>query len=64
MGSPMSKGTDRHTIRITPDLWQAASAVAWENGETVSDVMRRALVEYVRKAPAITKALAAERLSQ
>lgn len=41
-----SKGTPKHTVRITPALWDAASEVAAENGETVSDVIRRALIDY------------------
>lgn len=60
----MSKGTDRRTVRIAPETWDAARAVAAERGETVSDVIRRALVEYVRSQPEITKALARDRLTR
>ena len=45
-----SKGTARHTIRITDELWEAAQAVAEERGESVSEVIRSALEEYVRQA--------------
>jgi hypothetical protein len=34
-------------VRVTDELWQAAKERASENGETVSDVIRRALVAYV-----------------
>jgi antitoxin component of RelBE/YafQ-DinJ toxin-antitoxin module len=35
-------------IRIPDDLWQAALAAADKRGETVSEVVRRALQRYVR----------------
>lgn len=35
-------------IRVPDDLWQAALAAADKRGETVSDVVRRALQRYVR----------------
>lgn len=41
-----SKGTARRTIRIADDLWDAAQAEAVRRGETVSDVIRRALETY------------------
>jgi hypothetical protein len=41
--------TERRTIRVAPELWEAAQAVAARNGETVSDIIRRALIEYVSK---------------
>lgn len=43
----MSKGTPHHAIRIEDDLWAEAKAVAALNGETLSDVIRRALRDYV-----------------
>lgn len=45
-----SRGTARRTIRITDELWEAAQTVAEERGESVSDVIRSALEEYVRQA--------------
>ena len=44
----MSKGTDRRTIRVAPELWTAAQALAQARGETVSDVVRRALEAYTQ----------------
>jgi hypothetical protein len=38
-----------HTIRITTDLWDRALAVAHRRGETVSQVIRAALVRYVKR---------------
>ena len=44
----MAETTPR-AIRIPDDLWQAALAKAEANGETVSDVVRRALERYVKR---------------
>ena len=45
---------DRHTtphltVRIPADLRDAAKAKAAEQGETLTDVIRRALEEYARE---------------
>lgn len=36
-------------IRIPDDLWQAALAKATERGDTVSEVVRKALERYVKR---------------
>ena len=36
-------------IRIPDALWQAALAKAEANGDTVSDIVRRALERYVKR---------------
>ena len=36
-------------IRIPDDLWQAALAKAAERGDTVSEVVRKALERYVNR---------------
>ena len=36
-------------IRIPDDLWQAALDKAHGNGETLSEVVRRALERYVKR---------------
>jgi antitoxin component of RelBE/YafQ-DinJ toxin-antitoxin module len=59
----VSKGTDRRTVRIAPEIWEAARAVAHERGETISDVIRRGLLGYIAEQPEITKALALDRLT-
>lgn len=41
--------TTPRAIRIPDDLWEAALAKAEANGETVSDVVRRALERYVKR---------------
>lgn len=46
-----SKGTTSRNIRIADELWQTAVAVAAQRGESVSEVIRRALVEYVAVTP-------------
>jgi predicted HicB family RNase H-like nuclease len=38
--------TKLHTVRISDEIWAAAQAKAAERGESVSDVIRRALVKY------------------
>ena len=35
------------TVRVPDDLWEAAQEAAKKNGETVSEVIRRALEQYV-----------------
>jgi len=47
----MSKGTTRRTVRIEDRLWDKAKELADKNGDNLSDVLRRALVEYVEKGP-------------
>ena len=47
----MSKGTTRRTVRIEDGLWEAAKELADKNGDNLSEVIRRALVEYVEKGP-------------
>jgi antitoxin component of RelBE/YafQ-DinJ toxin-antitoxin module len=36
-------------VRVEDDLWDTAKAKAAERGETVSDVIRRALKRYVAR---------------
>lgn len=43
--------TPHRTIRVEPDLWDAAKRRAAQQGESVSDVIRRALQTYVDQAP-------------
>jgi len=38
--------TPARTVRVTEELWQRAGRVARANGETISDVLRRALDDY------------------
>ncbi|NOV98192.1 hypothetical protein [Isoptericola halotolerans] len=38
-------------MRVSDEVWTAAREQAEKNGETVSDVVRRALVEYVTTSP-------------
>jgi predicted HicB family RNase H-like nuclease len=37
-------------VRVEDRLWRAAQAKAAERGETVSEVIRRALERYVKRA--------------
>lgn len=43
--------TPLRNVRVSDEVWQPARERAAENGETVSDVVRRALVEYVTTPP-------------
>lgn len=45
--SPNKPRTKNRVVRVPDDLWDAAKTAAASNGETVSDVIRRALREYV-----------------
>lgn len=45
----MSRGNPRINVRLDPALRAAVQAKAAERGETLTDVVRRALVEYARE---------------
>lgn len=45
---PNQPKTPLRSVRVPEDLWQAAKVRASEKGETVTDVMTRALRRYVR----------------
>jgi predicted HicB family RNase H-like nuclease len=40
--------TPRRSVRVSEELWTAAQVKAAERGETVTDVIVRALKRYVR----------------
>jgi hypothetical protein len=42
--------TPRRSIRVRDALWEAAKTKAALEGETVTDVVVRALREYIRKS--------------
>jgi predicted HicB family RNase H-like nuclease len=48
---PNRPKTPGRQVRVPDLLWQAAQARAAERGETVSDVIRRALHDYVKESP-------------
>ncbi|WP_414706455.1 ribbon-helix-helix protein, CopG family [Rhodococcus pyridinivorans] len=45
----MSKGTPQKAIRVDPELWETAKQIAYRRNETISEVIRRALTEYIHK---------------
>lgn len=49
MYAPCMVKTTNRAIRIDDELWEKASATAKENGENVSVVIRRALIQYVKE---------------
>jgi negative regulator of replication initiation len=42
----MPRGTTIRSIRVSNEVWDAAKAATELEGETISDVVRRALIEY------------------
>lgn len=46
---PNQPKTPARSVRVRPDLWDAAKAKADERGETVTDAIVRALERYVRR---------------
>lgn len=45
--STRRRPTPQHTVVVDDELWQQARTIAKRRRETVSEVLRRALVEYV-----------------
>lgn len=45
---PNQPRTPNRGVRINDALWTAAATIAAQRGETLSDVIRRALERYVR----------------
>lgn len=45
----MSRGTIHRTVRVPDEIWLPAKEIAEHEGETLSDVIRRALLEYIDK---------------
>lgn len=43
----MSRGTTHRTIRIVDEIWKPALQIAEKRGETLTDVVRDALIGYV-----------------
>jgi hypothetical protein len=43
-----SKGTPQKAIRVDPELWETAKQTTYRRDETISDVIRRSLQEYIR----------------
>lgn len=46
---PNQPKTPQRTVRVPDDVWAAAKAKAEERGDTLSDVIRRALQRYVSR---------------
>jgi hypothetical protein len=55
MNHATTGATPNRAIRIPDHLWHAALAVAAGNDESVSEVIRRALVEYVESDTTTTR---------
>ena len=55
VGRPRKRPEDRYTTPAKsfrpypPELWEKAKATAAANGENVTDVLNRALAEYVKR---------------
>lgn len=50
---PNQEKTPRRTVRVPDDVWQPAARKARDNGENVSEVIRRALAAYLRDDPPV-----------
>lgn len=48
---PNKPKTPLHSFRVDTNLWNAAKAKAQAEGTTIADVLRAALVRYLKKAP-------------
>jgi predicted DNA-binding protein len=48
-GVPNKPKTKGRSIRVPDELWQEALTTSQQQGETISDVVREALQEYVEK---------------
>lgn len=46
---PNQPKTPMHSFRCSDELWDAAKATAEKRGETVADVLRKALDRYVKR---------------
>ncbi|MDN4174764.1 hypothetical protein QWY28_17515 [Nocardioides sp. SOB77] len=45
---PNAPKTPKHGVRVPEELWQAAKRKAGDRGETLTEVIIRALTRYVR----------------
>ena len=50
---PPVRRTPQHTVAIDDELWQAAKRIAAKRHERVSDILRRAVFEYVEQHKAL-----------
>lgn len=41
--------TPHRTVRVPDEIWRPAQEVAQQRGETLTDVIQRALVAYTKK---------------
>jgi len=48
---PNQPATPKRGVRIPDELWEAVKRIAADRGETVTDVIIRALKRYVRDHP-------------
>ena len=46
--SPNQPKTPKHGVRVPDELWQAVKVKAKQRGETITDVIVRALRRYLR----------------
>lgn len=48
----MSRGTTHRTVRVDDDIWIPAKDKAEKRGDNLSDVIRRALIDYTKEEDA------------
>lgn len=49
MANQPRPGNPARAVRVENELWEAAKAIAAERGESLSDIMRGALLRYVKR---------------
>ena len=49
--APNQPATPNRTVRVPDEVWEAAKRVAADRDETLTEVIIRALVRYVREHP-------------
>lgn len=48
---PNQPRTPVHSVRVDDETWQAAKRIAEDRGETLAEVIRRALLRYIKAHP-------------
>lgn len=43
----MSKGTTARNVRVPDEIWLPAKEVAENEGDNLSDIIRKALIQYI-----------------
>jgi hypothetical protein len=58
---PNQPRTPLHSFRVSDEIWEAAKECARQRGETLADVLRRALEQYLAEDPPRQRSLNLDR---